>query len=47
MGDGVVLEIYLDHKFQWPQEDLNCESSATNEIKNIEKTVEFIFKVQI
>ena len=18
--DGVVLEIYLDHKFQWPQE---------------------------
>ena len=26
--DGVVLEIYLDHKFQWPQEDLNCESLA-------------------
>ena len=26
--DGVVLEIYLDHKFQWPQEGLNCESVA-------------------
>ena len=26
--DGVVLEIYLDHKFQWPQEGLNCESLA-------------------
>ena len=26
--DGVVLEIYLDHKFQWPQECLNCESLA-------------------
>ena len=26
--DGVILEIYLDHKFQWPQEDLNCESLA-------------------
>ena len=26
--DGVVLEIYLDHKFQWTQEDLNCESLA-------------------
>ena len=23
--DGVVLEIYLDHIFQWPQEGLNCE----------------------
>ena len=23
--DGVVLEIYSDHKFQWPQEGLNCE----------------------
>ena len=26
--DGVVLEIYLDHKFQWPQEGLNCEFLA-------------------
>ena len=26
--DGVVLETYLDHKFQWPQEGLNCESLA-------------------
>ena len=26
--DGIVLEIYLDHKFQWPQEGLNCESFA-------------------
>ena len=25
--DGVVLKIYLDHKLQWPQGDLNCESS--------------------
>ena len=24
--DSVVLEIYLDHKFQSPQEGLNCES---------------------
>ena len=24
--DGVVLEIYLDHKFQWPQEGLNSKS---------------------
>ena len=27
-SDGVVLENYLDHKFQWPKEDLNCESLA-------------------
>ena len=26
--DSVVLEIYLDHKFQWPQEGLNCKSLA-------------------
>ena len=26
--DGVVLEIYLDHKFEWPQEGLNYESLA-------------------
>ena len=26
--DGVVLEIYLDHKFQRPQEGLNCEYLA-------------------
>ena len=26
--DSVVLEIYLDYKFQWPQEDFNCESLA-------------------
>ena len=26
--DGVVLEIYLDHKFQWPQEGWNWESLA-------------------
>ena len=23
---GVVLEIYSDHKFQWPEKGLNCES---------------------
>ena len=27
-SDGVVLEIYLDYKFQWPQEGLNCNSLA-------------------
>ena len=26
--DGVVLGIYLDDKFQWPHESLNCESLA-------------------
>ena len=26
--NGVVLEIYLDQKLQWPQEDLNCKSLA-------------------
>ena len=26
--DGAMLEIYLDRKFQWPQEGLNCESLA-------------------
>ena len=26
--DGVVLEIYLDHKFQWPEEGLKCRSLA-------------------
>ena len=26
--DGAVLEIYLDHKFQWPREGFNCESLA-------------------
>ena len=26
--DGVVLEAYLDHKFHWPQEGLNCEYLA-------------------
>ena len=26
--DGVVLETYLDHKFQWPQAGLNRESLA-------------------
>ena len=26
--DGVVLKIYLDHIFQWPQEGLNCEPLA-------------------
>ena len=26
--DGVVLEIYLDNKFQWPKEGLNCKSLA-------------------
>ena len=26
--DSVVLEIYLDHKFQWPYEGLQCESLA-------------------
>ena len=28
--DGIVLEIYLGHKFQWPQEGLNCESLKGN-----------------
>ena len=27
-GDGVVLKIYLDQKFQWPQEGLNYERLA-------------------
>ena len=26
--DGVMLEIYLDHKFPWRHEGLNCESLA-------------------
>ena len=26
--DDAVLEIYLDHKFQWPQEGFNFESLA-------------------
>ena len=26
--DGVVLKIYLNHKFEAPQEGLNCESLA-------------------
>ena len=26
--DGVVPDIYLDYKFQWPQKGLNCESLA-------------------
>ena len=26
--DGVMLEIYYDHKFHWPQEGLNYESLA-------------------
>ena len=26
--DGVLLENYLYHKFQWSQEGLNCESLA-------------------
>ena len=26
--DGAVLEIYLNHKFRWPQEGLNYESLA-------------------
>lgn len=26
--DGVLLEIYLDHKFHWPWEGLKCESLA-------------------
>ena len=30
--NDVVLEIYLDHKFQRPQEGLNCESLAFEEI---------------
>ena len=25
-SDSVVLEIYFDHKLQWPQERLNCKS---------------------
>ena len=24
--DGVMLKIYLDQKFQWPHEGLNCET---------------------
>ena len=26
--DGVNLEIYLDHKSQWPQEGFNCQYVA-------------------
>ena len=26
--DGVVLKIYLDHNFQWPQEGLNSKFLA-------------------
>ena len=26
--DSFVLKIYLDHKFQWPQEGLSCKSLA-------------------
>ena len=26
--DGVVLKTYLDHKFQWPQDGLNCKALA-------------------
>ena len=26
--EGVLLEIYLDSKFQWPQEGLNCKYLA-------------------
>ena len=26
--DGGVLGIFLDHKFLWPQKDLNCKSLA-------------------
>ena len=26
--DGAVLQIYLGHKFQWPQEGLTCKSLA-------------------
>ena len=26
--DGVVLDNYLDHKFQWPKEGFKCESLA-------------------
>ena len=26
--DGAVLEIYLDHEFQWQQEGFSCESLA-------------------
>ena len=26
--DGAVLKIYLDKKFQWSQEGLNCKSLA-------------------
>ena len=25
-GDGAVIEIYLNHKFQWPQEGLSFKS---------------------
>ena len=32
--DDVVVEIYLDHKFQWPQEGLNCESLAYDVLPN-------------
>ena len=27
--DGVLLEIYLDNKFQWPQDGMNRESLAS------------------
>ena len=30
--DGVVLEIFMDHKFQWPHEGLNCEILTCNAV---------------
>ena len=43
--NGVVVEIYEDHKFQRPQEGLNCEYLAY-EVSNF-KRVFTIFDVNV
>ena len=30
--DGVMLEIFMDHKFQWPHEGLNSEILTCNPV---------------
>ena len=43
--DGVVVEICLDHKFQWPQEGLNCESLTYEAAKILPKLSKVLFWV--
>ena len=43
-SDGVVLEIYLDHKFQWLQEGLNCEPLAYEVLPNVRMSYEVVTK---